>query len=337
MARGSQQSINPGRAARKVLIIKLSALGDIVMSLGAMREIRQAHPAASITWLTTPAYKAFAEKCPFVDRVETDGRPEKMKDSSALVNRLRHEKYDIIYDLHCSDRTANYFRMMNLPGRRPPVWSGHAKGAKLLYDPPERKQIPPIDRHARQLEAAGLGPFPSPPLPALDWAFRDVDTNPRLQPAYFNLSGPFAIVAGGSSDGHPDKRWPPTSYAEIANRLEEHGLEPVLIGTVEDGETNTEIGRDAPRARNLTTRTDLFQLAALASKANLVIGNDTGPLHLAAAAGAPAIALFSSLHSQPDTVVSRSSPILAVVDEKVENIPVDTVWQMIRAMGVLPK
>ena len=337
MAMRSKEFRNPGRDARKVLIIKLSALGDVIMALGAMRAIREAHPAASITWLTTPAFEELAQKCPYVDRVETDGRPDKVAESNELVNRIREEKYDIVYDLHCSDRTANYFRAMNAFGRRPPLWCGHAPKCAFPFTDPDRKKIPAIERHARQLELAGLGPFESLPRPDMSWAFRDVETNPRLKPDYFNLSNNYALIMAGSSEGHPAKRWPAEAFGDLARRLDAVGIEAVLIGTTADGHINSEIGHFAPKARNLTTRTDLFQLGALASGAQIVIGNDTGPTHLAAASGARTIALFGTNHSHQDTVIAKGDPTIVVFGETVADIPVDTVWQLLPAMGVISR
>ncbi|HCE23951.1 MAG TPA: ADP-heptose--LPS heptosyltransferase, partial [Hyphomonas sp.] len=71
--------VNPGAKALNVLVIKLSALGDFVLALGAMKAVREMHPKARITLLTTPFFKEFAELCPYVDAVETDGRPDSMK------------------------------------------------------------------------------------------------------------------------------------------------------------------------------------------------------------------------------------------------------------------
>ncbi len=180
--------INPGVEARRVLVIKLSALGDFVLALGAIEAVRDHHPSARITLLTTPPFKDFADKCPFVDAVETDGRPEGVKAIGALIARIRREKYDIIYDFQTSDRTANYFRLLNLPGRRPPLWSGHADKCALPHDNPDRGRMHTIDRLAQQLEQAGVGPANGysaldKPMPDLGWVRPALGAPPRLSPA----------------------------------------------------------------------------------------------------------------------------------------------------------
>ena len=152
------RSVNPGENARRVLIIKLSALGDFVLALGAMRAIRAAHPKAQLTLLTTPPYEALAKATGFFQKIETDGRPAGMKATRELIKRIRSQRYDVIYDLQTSGRTANYFKALNMPFRNPPLWSGHARGAAFEHKDPARGNMHSIDRLAAQLEVAGIGP-----------------------------------------------------------------------------------------------------------------------------------------------------------------------------------
>ena len=146
--------VNPGAKALNVLVIKLSALGDFVLALGAMKAVREMHPKARITLLTTPFFKEFAELCPYVDAVETDGRPDSMKATAALITRIRKAKYDIIYDFQTSGRTKNYFTALSKTGKAP-LWSGHHEKAAFFHDNGERATMHSIDRLAEQLEVAG--------------------------------------------------------------------------------------------------------------------------------------------------------------------------------------
>ncbi|KCZ55665.1 hypothetical protein HY29_11100 [Hyphomonas beringensis] len=337
----SASPVNPGESARKVLVIKLSALGDFVLSLGAMKAVREAHPKARITLLTTPPYKEFAELCPYVDEVETDGRPEGMKATAALIQRIRKAKYDIIYDFQTSGRTKNYYTALNRTGR-PPLWSGHHEKAAFFHDNADRKTMHSIDRLAEQLEVAGVAPGGrwlgnSSPKPDLSWVRPKLRDAPRLQPAYFSLEQPYMLLIPGASAHREAKRWPVENYAELAKRVAERGITPVIIGGKAEGQLAQEIVRKEPRAKSLTTRTDLFQIVTLAEKALFVVGNDTGPMHMAAIAGAPGIALFALNESNPDhaaprgakTIIINSAPTLA-------ELSVDDVWQSVRALGVLP-
>ena len=337
----SASPVNPGEAAEKVLVIKLSALGDFVLALGAMKAVRVAHPKAGITLLTTPPYKDFAELCPYVDEVETDGRPDTMKATAALISRIRKAKYDIVYDFQTSGRTKNYFTALNKTGKAP-LWSGHHEKAAFFHDNADRATMHSIDRLAEQLEVAGVAPGGrwlgnSAPKPDLSWVRPKLLDAPRLQPAYFSIETPYMLLIPGASAHREAKRWPVENYAELAKRVADAGVTPVIIGGKAEGQLAHEIVRKEPRTKSLTTRTDLFQIVTLAEKALFVVGNDTGPMHMAAIAGAPGVALFALTESNPDhaaprgaqTIIINSAPTLA-------ELSVDDVWQSVRALGVLP-
>ncbi|MEL6474377.1 MAG: glycosyltransferase family 9 protein [Pseudomonadota bacterium] len=335
---------NPGSAAQRVLVIKLSALGDFVLALGAMRVIRDHHPSARLTLLTTPPYKAFAELCPYVDVVETDGRPEGVKATAALISRIRKEKFDIIYDLHTSGRTGNYFKALNMPLRTPPLWSGHAEGSAFFHDNPNRGSMHSIDRLSEQLEIAGvLEPGTTAagrsPVPDLTWVTDQLGDRPSHQPEYFGLEEPYMLIIPGASAHREAKRWPAERYGELARRIADCGVIPAIIGGKAEGAIAQEIVRAEPRAKSLVTRTDLFQIVSLARRALFVVGNDTGPMHMATLSGAPGIALFATSESNPDQACPRQpdgSEAIVVKDAVLQQVRVDDVWQIVRALGTLP-
>lgn len=329
---------NPGSAARKVLVIKLSALGDFVLALGAMRIVRETHPSAEITLLTTPPFEELSRLCPYVDRVETDGRPPNLKASADLVARIRKADYDIIYDFQTTGRTANYFKMLNMPFRKPPLWSGHAPGCAFFHDTPERGSMHTIDRLAQQLEIAGIPARPDnwPPLPDLRWVRPLLDNPPRLQPAYFGLKGPYMLLIPGASAHREAKRWPAERFGELARRIAAAGVTPVILGGSAESPLAHDILKAAPQAKNLVTRTDLFQIVGLAEQAAFVVGNDTGPMHMATLSGAPGIALFATDESDPERACPRGAPVIIVHAPHLDMLQVDTVWQAVRGFNVLP-
>ena len=99
------------RKVEKILVIKLSALGDFVLALAAMKKIREAHRKAHITLLTTPPFAALAKICPYFNAVETDGRPENFGQWMALRRRIRAAGYDRIYDLQTSAHSGSTWGM----------------------------------------------------------------------------------------------------------------------------------------------------------------------------------------------------------------------------------
>ncbi len=120
-------------AIGKVLVIKLSAVGDFVLALPAFERIRAAHRDATITLLTTPPFETLAQTSPFFDRVEIDGRPRGFAAWLAMILRLRRERYARVYDLQNNDRTNLIFQMMR---PSPPEWSGTRVRSRLAAPQP---------------------------------------------------------------------------------------------------------------------------------------------------------------------------------------------------------
>ena len=117
-----------GGSPERILVIKLGALGDIVLALGPFAAIRRDHPDAYICLLTTPAYAGLLAASPWFDEVRAEARVSLWKPGGWLALRrwLRESAFDRVYDLQTSDRSGWYFRLMG-PGRRP-EWSGIAPG-----------------------------------------------------------------------------------------------------------------------------------------------------------------------------------------------------------------
>lgn len=327
------ESATPSRAALRVLIIKLGALGDFIQALAAARIIREYHVGARITLLTTPMFEAFAKASPYFDIVETDGREREPQAVAQMLQRLRSAKYDMVYDLQTSGRTSNYFQGMR---PWPPNWSGIAPGCSHPQTNPERETMHTLDRLADQLFEAGImeaREIGDAPLPDLSWVRMSQRDPPRVQPAYFGLKQPYGLIIPGASAHRPEKRWSAENYGELATKIIERGVMPAIIGHHDEREAAAAILRVEPRAKNIVSRTDLFQVAALAERAAFCVGNDTGPMHIAAAAGSPCVVLFSS-ESNPDKVCPRGrGGVMAVMAETLEAMTVAQVEQSIGNVG----
>jgi ADP-heptose:LPS heptosyltransferase len=153
-----------------------------------------------------------------------------------------------------------------------------------------------LERHADQLMYAGIWPDAptepgTAPSPDLSWVLKSASAERPVPGA--NRPRPYVMFVPGGSAHRPEKRWPVERYSELARILYARGFDIVIIGGPQETDLAHAIQRAAPRARDLTGRTDFASIARLGAKAALAIGNDTGPLHLAAAAGAPTIVLFS--------------------------------------------
>lgn len=320
------------RNVPKILVIKLSALGDFVLALAAMKKIREAHGKAHITLLTTPPFEALAKTSPYFNAVDTDGRPESFPEWMALRKRLRAAGYDRIYDLQTSSHSNRIFQIMR-PG--PPAWSGIALGCSLPHRNKLRDQMHTLERHADQLLYAGIWPDAptapgTAPPPDLSWVLARA---PGDRPPTLGVKAkPFVMFVPGGSQHRPEKRWPVEKYGELARILYARGFDVVIIGGPAESSLAHAIQREVPRARDLTGRTDFARIAVLGAKASMAVGNDTGPLHLAAAAGARTVVLFSGA-SDPALSAPRGKVVVLQAD-KLSELSVAKVAQA--AASLLP-
>ncbi|THD64662.1 glycosyltransferase family 9 protein [Phenylobacterium sp.] len=320
------------RAIEKILVIKLSALGDFVLALAAMKKIRQAHPKAHITLLTTPPFEALAKASPYFNAVDTDGRPEGFAQWMALRRRLRAAGYSRVYDLQTSSHSGRIFQVLR---PHPPAWSGIAFGCSLPHKNALRNQMHTLERQADQLMYAGIWPDApteagTAPPPDLSWVLKDAASGRPLPGG--TTGKPYALFVPGGSAHRPEKRWPVEKYGELARILYARGLDIVVIGGPQETALAQQIQRQAPRTRDLTGRTDFGSVAILGARAALAVGNDTGPLHLAAAAGAPTVVLFSSA-SDPALSAPRGKVAVLQADQ-LADLAVAKVAQA--ASSVLP-
>lgn len=318
----------------RILVIKLSALGDFVLALSAMKKIRQVHAKAHITLLTTPPFEALAKVCPYFNAVDTGGRPTSLTDWIALRRRIKIATYDRVYDLQTSAHSNRIFQSLR---PNPPAWSGNAFGCALPHRNPLRDSMHTLERHADQLMYAGIwddAPTEpgSAPAPDLSWVLKSAAAQ-RPTPGA-NRPRPYVMFMPGGASHRPEKRWPVERYSELASILYSRGFDIVIIGGPQEADLAHTIQRSAPRARDLTGRTDFASIALLGAKAALAIGNDTGPLHLAAAAGAPTIVLFSRV-SDPALSAPRGQ-VAILRAENLADLPVAQVAQAANSLAPQP-
>jgi len=296
-------------AAGRILVIKLGALGDVVLATGAFAAIRHHHADAHITLLTTAPFGEFLGASPWFDAVWIDERPAPLSPARwlALRRRLRGGNFDRVYDLQTSDRSGWYFRLMG-PGARPD-WSGIARGCSLRHANPKRVAMHTIERHKDQLAVAGIDDVPPPDL---SWADADISG--------LGLAARSALLVPGGSAHRPAKRWPVERYAEFAADLARKGVQPVIIGGPGERDLASVITASCPAALDLAGRTRLVDICALARRAAGAVGNDTGPMHMIAAAGCPSVVLFSAA-SDPARSAPRGAAVTVLRRDDLAALP----------------
>ena len=264
---------------QNILIVKLGAFGNIVLSLAAFAAIRNHHAQARISVLTSSAYADWLRTFPYFDQVLVDPRPPwwDLPGLRRLAGMLADGHFGRVYDLQTSTRSSRYFQLF--PARHRPEWSGIAYGCSLPDRDPRRNVLHDTVRQQGQLRQAGIKEFP----PAdLSWCKGDIGR--------FGLPAQFALLVPGSSPNRLDKRWPAFRYQTLAQRLTERGIAPVVLGAGSEKGLAVEI----PAGIDLVGQTSFGDLADLARAARYAVGNDTGPMHLIATAGCPSLTLFSN-------------------------------------------
>jgi ADP-heptose:LPS heptosyltransferase len=305
---------------RRILVVKLGALGNVILSLGPFAAIRRHHAADRVSLLTTRPWANWLAQSPYFDEVLVDGRPEwwDLPGWRRLRRNLIAGRFDRVYDLQTSARSSRYFHLF--PRHARPEWSGIALGCSHPDRDPERNRRHDIDRQFAQLRAAGVPET----LPAdLSWTGADLTR--------FALPDRFALLVPGSSAHRRIKRWPAARYAELAGVLLKRGIAAVILGAGEEEGALARIMQHAvPHAIDLTNRTGLPELASLARAACFAVGNDTGPMHLIAAAGCTSVVLFSR-DSDPALTAPRGRSVTVLRRADLAELDLATVLDALPA------
>jgi ADP-heptose:LPS heptosyltransferase len=319
------------RGAKRVLVIQLGGVGAFVRALAPAKAIREHHVGARITLLATEPMRELAEKCPYFDTVDAGGKPSEPQAITQLIANIRAAKYDMIYDLEGSSRTANYFL-----GLRPwpPQWSGPAPNCSHPYLDPERERRNPIDAYAAQLALAGVESRDEF-LPDLGWLRVALRDPPRLKPDFFGIRGRYVLMLPRGDENQRDRRWPEAKYADIACRIARGDVTPVVLGGPEERAIGAAIARAEPRAKNLVARPDLFQCVGLAERAAFTLGDDVELMHVAAAAGAPCLVFLSSIANPERAAPRGAGGVVSFTAAVIADLPVEQVERQLRNCGVL--
>jgi len=311
--------------SERVLVIKLSALGDFIQATGPMKAIRAAHPNARLTLLTTPPFEAMARAAGWFDEIWTDGRPSwsNLAGVARLIGRMRRARFDRVYDLQTQGRTVRYFQL--LWPHRPP-WSGNAPGAAFEYSGPERDRLHVQDSQREQLRRAGIAVVPPPDI---TWLTGQAEYRPPE---------PFALLIPGGAAHRPAKRWPADRYGALAKALAGQGITPVVLGHGPEEQALADTIRGIePSSVLLVGQTSFGDIADLARRAALTIGNDTGPAHITIAAGSPGVVLFSA-ESNPALSAPRpvreGQAVEILRETDLAHMSVEAVLESVERLGV---
>ena len=290
-----------------ILIVKLSAIGDVIHTLPALNALRRHFPDANITWLVEEAAADLVIGHPALDRVIISGRkrwtrplsaalrPAHLKEMRAFIQALRDTRYDVILDFQALLKSGLLIALAR--GRRKIGFNRgmeHMEHSYLLLNeriPPVSMEIHALERNLMMLEPLGIR--------SRDIAYnlpvsqKDRHTAEALL-TRFGLGAGKPLVAVNPVAKWPTKLWAIEKFAGLADRLiRETGAGICFTGAAEDRAMIDEIIATMRQAAvNLAGKTTLKTLAALYALADVLVSTDTGPMHLGAAVGTPVVALF---------------------------------------------
>lgn len=283
--------------ARRIAIIKPSALGDIIHSLPVLTALRERFPQAHITWVVNRSYEPLLRDHPelnatlaFDRAAARRGWVAAVRGYASFLRRCRQEKFDLVVDLQGLLRSG---LMTAASGATRRVGLSTAReGATYFYTDivpvADFNAVHAVDRYWLVAEALGAGKGPKRfhvhvPEPERAWATELLRGKPR------------PLVALGAGSRWETKRWPPGHFSELLRRIEtRHGGTVVCVGSADEAELSVEATRERKMpVINLVGRTTLPQLAAVLEQADVMLANDTGPLHLATALGRPVVAPYT--------------------------------------------
>ncbi|MCX6997260.1 MAG: glycosyltransferase family 9 protein [Kiritimatiellaeota bacterium] len=263
----------------KILVVKLSSLGDLFHALPTVRAVR-AGLGARVDWVTQPAYAELVRCFDDVERVLVFPRRGGLAGGPAFLRELRRERYDLILDLQGLLKSALVARLTRGGRRLGP--SFHREGARLLYHAvagPRNKERHAVEEILDTVRLLDL-PVPDPVFPV---------HFPRRE-----LAAGHPRIALIPRSRWPAKNWPVPNFIAAASALREKtGATFFLVGALEDRAAGGAIAQALGAAAvDLCGKTSLVELGSLLHEMDLVLTVDTGPMHLAAALGRPVLALF---------------------------------------------
>jgi lipopolysaccharide heptosyltransferase II len=308
------------RQFQRILLIKPSAVGDVIHALPVLAKLRARYPTARIDWVLTPAIAEWIGHHPALSNVVLFDRGALARDwrgwfagLGRLLSDLWKTRYDLVIDLHGQFRSAVLTLATRAPVRlgfdRPYSgprsssdrqlipnayrhgWTGTREGAWLAYTqriPLPRSDVHAVDRYLSLTPILGLDGGAADfqvPIPSASESYIE-----GLLSRYGVRSQSIAVVVPGTI--WPTKHWHIEGFAAVARHLRATGRAVVLAGSGSERERCQAVAKLAPGVLDLAGQTTLSELAALIRRAEVCVTNDSGSMHLTVALNRPVVSVF---------------------------------------------
>ena len=288
--------------ARKVLAIKFWGLGSLQLLTPAVATLRHRHPFAEISFLTLASNREFAERLGVFDRVltldvERAGWATVALRIVRLLRGLRREGFDVVYDFEFFTRFSSIIALLTGAPRRcgyesPRRWRGAFHTEVSLYNRywhvARNFRVLAGGENGRNLTAEDVQPIQYDEIDeARAWD--------KLEQVGIHEHTPFVVLNPNAGALSLERRWPAASFIELARRfIRLDGWSVLLIGAEPEREYTEAIARrvDSVQCVNMAGSLSMAELLVALARANVVVSNDSGPMHISAAIGAPTLGLF---------------------------------------------
>ncbi len=306
---------------KKILLIKLSAVGDVVQTIPVLNKLRKRYPKARLDWLVTPAIAELLQNNPAITNVIEFERQEwsspwrwtPFANAARLIARLRAAEYDLVLDLQGQLRSAIFAfasgaavrigfdrpnaKLWDASPRQLPelarkhAWQGAREGSWLAYT--DHIRLATLDVHAVD-RYLGVGPMLGLDGDAADFSFPippEATTRIDGLKDYYDIAKT-KLIAMAPGTIWNTKQWRSEAFAEVARYFLQQNFAVTLIGSDRERAVCEEVARLAPGVVNLAGETTVSELAALIRGATICVTNNSGPMHLAVALGRPVVSVF---------------------------------------------
>lgn len=301
-------------AAPRILVVRLSAIGDVVMASGLIPALRARWPDAHLAWLTQPLTVPLLRYNPRLDQVLVWPREhwqqlwrerrwgELWRALREFHRLLREQRFDLVLDAQGLLKSAVCAWLTGAP-RRVALY-GREGGRLLVHEvvQPSDAAAPRVGHEYRHLVRHVGAPETAFAMDLVVGAEARSAVHLILQAA--GVTGPYVALCPFTT--RAQKHWFEDHWVALAQRLGEHGLTPVLLGGPGDVAAAARITAACPRLVSLAGRVKLDQNVAAVAGASLLVGVDTGLTHMGTALGVPSVALFGSTRTYLDACTPRT-------------------------------
>jgi len=326
---------------QNILVIDFGQLGDVVLSLPALRAIRERFPQSKITVVAGKPganvvdLSGYADYTKVVDRMALRDGPKLVSIGRILklVKEVRQEHFDFVIDLHSLSETNLLGWLSGAPKRLYSRRPGRSLDFLANFDPHPPIEVDHRTRHLidRYLDLLGpLGVANADRFPRLRTRPEDVATIDRLlkkEKAETNV--PLIGLFPGA--GHASRRWPLERFAELAEFLVRNdGVRPIVFAGPEERPMVSQMKGLFPPATVIFDRLTIPQLAAAEARLAVLVANDTGPMHIAAAVGTPVVLLLD--RRAPESYIPLGDQHRVIYSGTIPEITVEEVYSATRAL-----